>query len=300
MISFLRLVRFTNLLIVAATIIGVVALHSKINNVKMTEFLNINFFLFVISTLLITAAGNIINDYFDIKADKVNKPNRLIVSKNIKRRWAIVLHFTFNLTAFLISLYLSIILKNVLLSILPFVAINLLWFYSLYLKKKLIVGNISIALLTALVPILTAIYLDIISPYNRQELIIIYLLSAFAFLQNLIREIIKDTEDVEGDKLIHVKSIPIYFGKKNTKIICLFLLLILPVTILINIFMFDSINQTVNYLFGFFPILVSGTINIFLIALILIHNFQKLRLYNNLIKIGLISGITTFYFISFT
>ena len=110
MISFLRLVRFTNLLIVAATIIGVVALHSKINNVKMTEFLNINFFLFVISTLLITAAGNIINDYFDIKADKVNKPNRLIVSKNIKRRWAIVLHFTFNLTAFLISLYLSIIL----------------------------------------------------------------------------------------------------------------------------------------------------------------------------------------------
>jgi 4-hydroxybenzoate polyprenyltransferase len=299
MISFLRLVRFLNLFIVLITILGVVLFHAKISNINFNEFLNFNLFLFILSTILITAAGNIINDYFDIKADKVNKPNRLIVSKNIKRRWAIVLHLSFNTFAFIISLYLSLIFKNLPLVLIPFIAINLLWFYSWYLKKKLIIGNITIAFLTALVPILTVIYLNKTTPFNSEELGIIYLIASFAFLQNLIREIIKDSEDIEGDKLIHVKSIPIYFGKKITKMICLVLLLILPITILISLLMnsFQPINEKTLI---FLPIVISGIINIILVTFILFDNFQKLQLYNILIKISLITGITSFYFISLT
>jgi 4-hydroxybenzoate polyprenyltransferase len=299
MISFLRLIRSLNLFIVLVTIFGVVLFHSKISDVNLYEFLNLNLFLFILSTLLITAAGNIINDYFDIKADKVNKPNRLIVSKNIKRRWAIILHLCFNTFAFIISLYLSFIFKNLLLVLIPFFAINLLWFYSWYLKKKLILGNVTIAFLTALVPILTAIYLNKIIPLNNQELGLIYLISSFAFLQNLIREIIKDTEDIEGDKLIYVKSIPIYFGKSITKIICLVLLLILPLTLLTSLLV-NSFQQLNEETLIFIPILISGIINIILVIFILFDNFQKLRLYNSLLKLSLIAGITSFYFISFT
>ncbi len=299
MISFLRLVRLLNLLIVLVTILGVVIFHAKISNNNLYEFLNFNLFLFILSTLLITAAGNIINDYFDIKADKINKPNRLIVSKNIKRRWAIVLHLSFNTIAIIISLYLSLIFKNLLLVLIPFIAINLLWFYSWYLKKKLILGNVTIAFLTALVPILTAIYLNKIIPFNNDELGLIYLIASFAFLQNLIREIIKDTEDIEGDKLIYVKSIPIYFGKRITKMICLVLLLILPITIATSL-MVNSFQPLSEKTPIFIPIMISGIINIFLVIFILFDNFQKLRLYNSLLKASLFAGITSFYFISFT
>lgn len=299
MISFLRLVRFLNLFIVLVTILGVVLFHAKISNINFNELLNFNLFLFILSTLLITAAGNIINDYFDIKADKINKPNRLIISKNIKRRWAIVLHLSFNTFAFIISLYLSLIFKNLLLVLIPFIAINLLWFYSWYLKKKLILGNITIAFLTALVPILTAIYLNKIIPFNNEELGLIYLIAAFAFLQNLIREIIKDTEDIEGDKLIYVKSIPIYFGKKITKMICLVLLLILPITIASSLLV-NSFHPLSEKTHIFIPIVISGIINIILVIFILLDNFQKLRLYNSLLKVSLIAGITSFYIISFT
>ena len=297
MISFLRLVRFSNLLIVLATMLGVALFHARINNLELYHILNFNFFLFTLSTLLITAAGNIINDYFDIKADKINKPNRLIVSKQIKRRWAIVLHLSFNTLSFFICLYLSVIFKNSLLILFPFIAINILWFYSWYLKKKLFIGNLAIALLTGLVPILTAIYLNEIFPFKNQELFIVYVFAAIAFIQNLVREIIKDAEDVEGDKLIHVESIPIYFGKKITKLICVCLLLVLPISTIIELSLTDSIQLFKQESLIFLPIILSGLINLFLVIFILFQDFNNLHFYNNVIKITLIAGLSSFYII---
>lgn len=297
MISFLRLVRFVNLLIVCATILGVAVFHAWINDQTFLFFLNIDFILFITSTLLITAAGNIINDYFDIKADQVNKPNRLIVSKKIKRRWAIVLHLSFNGLAFIISVYLSIKYKSLSLLIIPTIAINMLWIYSWYLKKKLIIGNISIAVLTALVPVLTTIYLNQIIPIYKYELVFIYFISISAFIQNLVREIIKDAEDVVGDKLINVNSIPIYFGHKATKIICICLLFLFPLFIYIGLIEMEFIPLSKDHIFILLPIFISAILNLTLISFIVLQDFNHLRLYNSIIKLTLLLGLSLMFII---
>ncbi len=297
MISFLRLVRFVNLLIVCATIIGVAVFHAWINDQTFLFFLNIDFILFITSTLLITAAGNIINDYFDIKADQVNKPNRLIVSKKIKRRWAIVLHLSFNGLAFIISVYLSIKYKSLSLLIIPTIAINILWIYSWYLKRKLIIGNISIAFLTALVPLIATIYLNQIIPFNKYELVFIYFISISAFIQNLVREIIKDAEDVKGDKLINVNSIPIYFGHKVTKFVCICLLLLFPLFIYIGLIEMEFIPLSKEHLFILLPIFISAILNLTLITFIVAQDFNHLRLYNRIIKLTLLLGLSLMFII---
>ena len=297
MMSFLRLVRFLNLFIVFLTILGVTFFHSKVNGIEIFELINFDYFVFIISVILITASGNIINDYFDVKADQINKPNRLIISKKIKRRWAIVLHLSFNTIAFLISLYLSFKYKNFLLFLLPFLAINILWTYSWYLKKKLLIGNFAVAFLTALVPLLTVIYLDKFIPFKGNELKFIFFISTLAFLQNFIREIVKDTEDIEGDKLIYVKSLPLAFGKKVTKIVCICLLTILPLVLIFSLLNIESELITPQYILIFSSIWISGFLNVLLIILIIFQDFGRLKLYNNLLKVSLIIGLSSLFII---
>jgi 4-hydroxybenzoate polyprenyltransferase len=297
MMSFLRLVRTVNLLIVLATILGVALFHAWTNNQNLSDMIHVDFILFITSILLITAAGNIINDYFDIKADQVNKPNRLIVSKKIKRRWAIVLHLSFNTIAFAISIYISIKYKSFSLIILPTLAINILWIYSWYLKKKLLIGNIAIASLTGLVPVITALYLNQIVPFQKDEIVFVYFISILAFIQNLIREIIKDAEDVEGDKLINVNSVPIYFGKKITKTICIFLLFLLPIFIFIVIKEMNFRILNIENIFVLSPIYLSGILNISLILFIVFQDFNNLKLYNGIIKITLLLGLSLLFII---
>jgi 4-hydroxybenzoate polyprenyltransferase len=103
--------------------------------------------------VIIAAAGNMINDYFDIKADRINKPQKLIISKYMKKRWAIVLHWGLNIIAVLISIYLSVKYHSLLFVFVHILSMNLLWFYSIYFKKKLFVGNLVIAILTGMVPL---------------------------------------------------------------------------------------------------------------------------------------------------
>ena len=127
-------------------------------NLFQKEGEEIDFFLMVFSTILIGAAGNMINDYFDIKADRVNKPEQLIITKHIKKRVAILYHWLFNAIAFSIAIYLSLRNNSFWYVFIHLISINALWFYSLYFKRKIFIGNLIVALLTALVPILCGIH----------------------------------------------------------------------------------------------------------------------------------------------
>jgi len=192
------------------------------------EFNYADFALLVFSTLLIAAAGNIINDYFDIRADRVNKPNRLIISKFIKRRWAIALHWVLNLCAFFIAGYLSWKYQTFWFSVIHVTSITLLWWYSVRLKKIPLIGNLVISGLTVLVIYLTLIFIDVSNSESIRHLLantkdplfgiastwIILIFMAMAFFQNLMREIVKDAEDIEGDKVIHAKTVPMILGVK--------------------------------------------------------------------------------------
>lgn len=203
--GFLKLTRFPNLFIIGFTqYFSVIFLVGYPDNwiEKLWDF---KLFLLISSTMMIAAAGYIINDYYDIKIDYVNKPDRVVVGKLIKRRIVLASHILLNVIGICIGFYL-----NLYVGVLNFFAGFLLWFYSNRLKRLPFIGNFLIALLTGSSILVLAIY------YQRNfPLLLNY--AVFAFSINLIREIIKDMEDLRGDLRFGSKTLPIVWGLRKTK-----------------------------------------------------------------------------------
>ena len=188
------------------------------------------FFLLILSSVLIAAAGYIINDYFDLQIDVINKPDRIIINKFIKRRWAIVWHWLLSGLGILISLYISYKTGVWIISLINFLCVFLLWLYSITLKKRLLVGNVIISLLAAWV--IGVVYFfagtDLFSfadltgqaeNFNvRRFFKFTILYAGFAFIMTLIREAIKDMEDMEGDRKYGCNTMPICWGIPASKI----------------------------------------------------------------------------------
>lgn len=232
--SFLKLIRIPNLLIIAITqyivrwclIYPILKVQSSYYNLQLTE---IQFFLLVLSTTMIAAAGYIINDYFDVRIDKINKPERLLIDKMVKRRVAMGAHMVINIIAVLIAIYVSYSIGVTKLAVIQFMCVTGLWFYSTTLKKQFLIGNIMVALFTALVPAAVALYESL--PCYREYIPIddtftfkgvwLYVagVSFFAFITTLLHEIIKDLEHYEGDKEYGYKTMPVVLGKKSSKTI---------------------------------------------------------------------------------
>ncbi|WP_186279847.1 geranylgeranylglycerol-phosphate geranylgeranyltransferase [Fluviicola chungangensis] len=224
----------------------------------------LDYFLLVFSTVLIAAAGNIINDYFDVKADRINKPDKLIVGKHIKPRWAIVSHWTLNFVAFSIACYLTWAYETFWYVFIHLLSINVLWFYSMYFKRKFLIGNLFIAALTGLVPLLCGIhFLGLTTPFQSAnfmsdfkeganwisqlnlKIFFIVALAFFASCLNLVREIVKDMEDVKGDLLLKAKTIPIVLGVNKAKwisLVCLVAIILISLPFLIE--GYSVFNQT--------------------------------------------------------
>lgn len=212
MIAFLKLIRLPNLLIIALTQY-LIRIFLDFSSFPAIHFPDFNFFLLSLSTVMIAAAGYIINDYFDIKADLINKPNEVIVGNTIKRRTAMAAHIVINVTAIALGSYVFWKSGNLSFATIHIVAAGLLWYYAVTYKKQFLVGNLVISLLTALVILIVGIY-------EKQIVTQIALsYSWFAFSLTLIREIVKDMEDIEGDLEIDCKSLPIVLGMAKTKVI---------------------------------------------------------------------------------
>lgn len=189
------------------------------------------FFLgLIISVVLIAASGYIINDYFDLQADTVNRPFQVVIGKYITPGIAYKLYFVFNCVALILSFYISYQIGSLALFIIFPVTIGFLYFYSTTYKRQVLVGNVLVSLLTACVPMLVALY-DIIPliKSNREYLMtynlginIIFIwvgaFALFAFLVNVVRELVKDAEDYEGDLLYGKNTLPIIWGSVVTKI----------------------------------------------------------------------------------
>lgn len=318
MIHFLKLIRPINLLIIAVTMYSVRFFYltlAKLNIENNQLHEQIDFFLLVLSTVMIAAAGNIINDYFDVKADKINRPERLIISKHIKQRWAIISHWTLNGIAFMIAIYLSARYNTFWYVFVHLISINTLWFYSMYFKKKALIGNFLIALLTALVPILCGIHFYIVGNLDNSTLNFdlnypswiyflaldgkfVYGMAFFAFVLNFAREIIKDIQDVSGDKVIHAKTLPILIGEKKSIFVASAFLIVLPLTFfvlyLMNVnFILDDILFFIPFIFS---VLLAGIISV---ILVLKHSKKSLKFYDGLIKIAMLLGLILPYYWSF-
>ena len=163
------------------------------------------FLILMLSTVIIAAAGYIINDYYDVKIDYINRPERVVVGKKLKRRSVMAIHLMLNSLGTLGGLLVSwpVLIINMF-------SIGLLWLYSNQLKRLPFIGNLSISLLTALAVFVVAVYYG-----QYTDGLIIY--SIFAFFFTLLREIIKDTQDMKGDEAFGCRTLPIVWGIAKTK-----------------------------------------------------------------------------------
>lgn len=298
---FLKLIRPINLLIIALTMFGIYFYtESFVDADGVNPF---DFGLLIFSTLLIAAGGNIINDYFDVRADRINKPERVIISKHIKRRWAIVSHWILNLTAFFIAAYLGWKHQSFWYLTIHFTSITLLWFYSLRLKKIALLGNIIIAGLSVLVIYLTLIFLQ--NEYDLNSLrsyllasrdsvfgisptAIIFIFMCMAFFQNTMREIVKDIEDVAGDKLIHAHTVPMIIGNKKTlRIIGIFMLLF-PLLFFPGVSVYYPNFDWMHA----WPISLAAVINLVGGVICFLDKSWTVKAVKNILKLSMLVGLT--------
>jgi 4-hydroxybenzoate polyprenyltransferase len=229
--AFFRLIRWPNLVFILLTqhlfyyfiLLPCFAGQQPVYPVVLRPAL---FYLLALSSVLIAAAGYIINDYFDLNIDRVNKPDKLVVDRLIKRRWTIIWHWILSGIGVVLGLYISWKLRNPLVVLSNIGCVILLWFYSTTFKRKLLIGNVLISLLTAWV--ILVLYLCEIRPSALQDpgytrvlsrlfkFAIVY--AGFAFISSLIREVVKDIEDMDGDARYGCRTMPIVWGVNVAKV----------------------------------------------------------------------------------
>ncbi|SMD35289.1 4-hydroxybenzoate polyprenyltransferase [Reichenbachiella faecimaris] len=236
LIDALRLSRFNNLIIIFITqYAGAIFLLNADLSIwyVIGDF---KFFILVVSTVIIAAAGYYINDYYDIKIDLINKPERVIVGHTIKRRPVMIAHTTLNAVGILLGATVSLWI-----GVINLICAFLLWWYSNQLKRLPFIGNFVVAGLTGSTLLVLLVY------YRSPDLLtIIY--AIFAFGITLIREIIKDIEDMEGDANYDGMTLPVYFGMRRTKIIVL--VIIVPFVTSLIVFLLKIQNQYLLYYFA--------------------------------------------------
>ena len=223
------------------------------------------FGLLLAATLFIAAGGYIVNDYFDTKIDQINKPTKVIVGNKISRNaagWAFQICFAIGIAC---GIALGILLSKLNIAILFAVISGMLWFYSSSYKRIFLLGNLVISLCSFL-SVFSIGYLSAISLenkfgaliYNTSILSEVYgwcaAFGLFAFLFTFIREVVKDVEDIEGDREMECHSLPIVLGINTTKIVLTVVTLVSALIVgyfcfYLNPFSTDNIT-TKYYIFG--------------------------------------------------
>lgn len=237
---YLKLVRYKNLIIIALTMLSMRYLVMRPMLVGLGMQLQMDGWLFALlvgATVLIAAAGYAINDYFDVLPDALNRPDTQIVGRSVSKRTAIAIHSALNALGVVMGAVVAFGVGRPMLALIFALTTGVLWFYSTTYKRQLLVGNLVVALLSALVPLLPLIfeypmfqvYWGSLVMYQIKLYPMVYWVSgyaAFAFLLTLAREIIKDMEDFEGDSSFGRNTLPVYFDMRVAKaVVCAVLML---------------------------------------------------------------------------
>ena len=308
--AFLKLIRLQNLIFIALTqflfyyCILLPLVKSSGSEVSLDQR---RFFLLVVASLLIAAAGYIINDYFDVDIDQVNRPKQNVVDNIVSRRWAILWHFILSGIGVLLSLYISWTTRLWYVVFANLACVFLLFGYSVSLKRKLLSGNILISLLTAwvvLILCLSEVHLAFRTQVDPAWLFVQskimrlgFLYAAFAFILSLIREAIKDMEDLEGDAKYGSRTMPIVWGITGAKIyVAVWMIVLLAVLVTIQVYVIR------------FHWWWAVVYSILLIILPLVHLFLKLfkaitssqfHYLSNIAKTVMLTGILSMIFFYF-
>ena len=292
MISFFQLIRYKNLLMVLLTMIltKYALINSFISDPSLTS---IDFIILSLSILCITAGGYIINDLFDIEADTINKPLKVYISKSISKKNAWVIYLLSSTLGVILGIYLSVIKNSDFLSFYFIGTTLLLFLYSVLLKKLVFIGNLCISLLVAL-PIYLLYKFDSnnitisnILQYFFLSIAIFYYMF-FAFLTTMIREIIKDIEDINGDYMVKLKTLPILIGKTRARNISIFLSIVL----LLFLFLVSSNYFISNkYFLGIIMLMLSTVVVYFIFKSWTATTKKQFQYLSNLMKLIMFIGI---------
>jgi 4-hydroxybenzoate polyprenyltransferase len=279
--AFFRLIRYPNLIFIALTqslfyFIIEKRIFSEINNSFLPQLSTNDFLLLLFSSIVIAAGGYIINDYFDMDIDNVNKPHKLVIGKIISRRWAMLFHMLLSLIGLFLTAVVALHINNMLLLVFNFISVVLLLFYSTTFKKRLLIGNIIISLLTAwVVGVLFVAEIkiaDVQFMLKNNDLIerlykYTLMYAGFAFVVSLVREVIKDLEDIIGDKKYGCTTMPIVWGVNVSKIYAATWVVVL-MGVLLSLFFYTIINSW-SWLFSLMIIVL------FIFLIVILVNIKK-------------------------
>ncbi|MCF6132199.1 geranylgeranylglycerol-phosphate geranylgeranyltransferase [Flavobacterium wongokense] len=219
--KYLKLIRYQNLLLLAFMQLIFRYGFLKLQNIPLA-LNHFQYALLVLSTVLIAAAGYIINDILDQETDYDNRPNNVIVGKSISEKAAYNLYFVLNVLGVGIGFYLSNVIQKPSFTGAFIIVSATLYMYATSLKQMLLVGNIIVALLLSFSVLIIGLFDLLPATYdgNRAEMGVMFSMlidyAVFAFIINLIREIVKDMEDVDGDYNQGMSTLPIAIGVSRT------------------------------------------------------------------------------------
>lgn len=306
--AFFKLVRWPNLLITALTMCLVYHCVMHMGSTWM-------FTLIVISMVLIQAGGYVINDIFDKDIDMVNNPEKLIVDKIFTERQCKLFYIVLTVMGLACALVASIMaLGKSFITIFAFMVLLacLLYTYSQRYKKELVIGNLIVSISVAFAVFLPWIFqmlyiskhellLITLRPLMQYSIHIVLIYTAFAFLMTLIREIVKDMQDVKGDGRTHCRTIPIVWGMNAAQIIVIALTFITVVVIWNAADYFKTMELKITY----YMLYASGL----LVFFVTVNNFVSLitdkslrterqfRLQSMWLKLSMLIGVLSIFFI---
>ena len=259
-----------------------------------------DFIIFVITTLLLAIGGYVINDYFDIRIDRVNRPDHLVVSRIVAPRTAMKIHIAVNIVAVILGFYLAYKIQAFWFGLLFPCGAFFFWFYSARWKQLLIWKNLIVAFISALLILLVLLFeffhLRLFPEYFSEvigllnNVFIIFLgYAGFAFLVSLFREVVKDIEDVKGDELYGTRSLPSVIGINWSKVIVI--CLISGTMLLLGYCQFVLFRIGLDLLFWYFMIAVQLPAIVMIIVVIRANKKKDFHLASTLAKLIMFTGI---------
>ena len=306
----MRLIRLPNLVIII--LIQVLLRYCIIRPILFSQAPemisgSIDFFLLVFTTIVIAAGGYIINDYFDIPIDEVNKPGKNAIGKWLNEKDILLGYWLINGLAVIIGFFLAFRLKSLTFGLIFPVISILLWFYSARYKRTFLLGNIIISVLSALVILIVWYFEFLHLRLNPGNFVIVLdqiklttrfflAYSLFAFLVSLFREIIKDLEDVKGDQQNGCVTLPVVMGMKKTKgIIASVILLVFLLVIYCS---WIAFNLDMMGIFFYLLVVVEIPLIYLLVKIFLAQKDEDFHFLSSLCKIIMVAGILTMQLIS--
>ena len=295
LLPFLQLIRYQNLLLIIITqlLIKYALFESFGIEITLSAF---GFFLLCLSTVCIAAAGNIINDIYDVDTDRINKPSKQVVGRKISEKTALNAYIIFTITGVALGFYLSNLIGRPGFSALFIIISALLYLYATHLKNILVIGNLLVSALVAMTVIIMGLFelLPAITPVNRQTQSIIFSIlldyAFYSFLINWLREMVKDQQDIKGDYNTGRNTLPIAIGKERANKV-IFAIGLIPVAAILY-YMY-------NYLFSnlaavlYTLILILGPLLYFLSTILTAKSPAHYHRLSLILKIIMITGLAS-------